>query len=142
MGASSSKQFFVHNNVKLSSADEDRVRYLFVDSSEHRADRILMGSLIPTTFEKLEEPVAEEGFELRLCSFRKRYESWFLCCMSDLEWVLQAEGNYVKACEKLLGVPVVLRAELGKLAEQNACCEPFTPKAGLQLLGVNAADLQ
>lgn len=119
MSQQAKQQFYVDNNVKLAALDEDRCRYAFVDSAEHHADRILMGSLIPTAFEAVEERESFEGFELRVCSFKSRYESWFLCCMSDLEWVLQVEGNYVKACEQLLGASVVIRAELAKLTQQS-----------------------
>lgn len=134
------KQFLVHNNVKLASLEENRCRYAFVDSTQHHADRILMGSLIPMRFEAVEEPVQVEGFELRIGSFKSRYENWFLCCMSDLEWVLQIEGNYIQACEQLLGASVVIREELAKLSEQNKRAAPFAPTANLKILGVAVAD--
>lgn len=118
MGERESNHFFVHNNVKLATLEEGQCRYAFVDSSEHCADRILMGSLIPTRFEVLEEQRMHDGFEVRVCSFKSRYESWFLCCMSDLEWILQVNGNYVGACERLLGLPVVIQSELHQLTDQ------------------------
>lgn len=134
------QQFFVHNNVKLASSVDERCRYAFVDSKEHRADRILMGSLIPTAFETVESEAEHEEFEIRVCSFKSRYESWFLCCMSDLEWVLQVEGNYVKACEKLLGASVVIRSELSRLAKQNERDRLNESSVGLQFLNLRPVD--
>lgn len=151
------------NNIRQAQVEEGRCRYLFVDSADHRADRIIMGSLIPTRFLPLDEhdtrnrklgqaaigkageptdapegpsepedaatkgepanaaepPVAEPApYELRLCAFDERYEGWFLCAMEDLEWILEAEGPYLEACEQLLGAPVVIRAAQSELAGQ------------------------
>lgn len=92
------------NYMKLNSEDEKRCRYAFIDSNEHHADRILMGALIPVRFESQNRiGTSKVRFEVRICSFESRYESWFLCCMSDLEWVLSVEGGYSGSCEELLG---------------------------------------
>ena len=115
MGHKANQHFSVHNNVKLASLDEERCRYAFVDSREHSADRILMGSLIPTRFEKVEDATGCDGFEVRVCSFKERYESWFLCCMSDLEWVLQVDGNYIGAWQ--------LKGKDGVFYDQNQLCD-------------------
>lgn len=140
--------FPVHNHMRLVSADADRCRYVFVDSAEHHADRILMGALIPVKFEP---PVPQHGrsdasdsgslgCELRVCSFQTRYESWFLCCMSDLEWVLQAECDYIQACEELLGPSVVIQGAMDELEKQKEAPRPFVPKAGLGRLGLKPAE--
>ena len=100
------------NFTKMASCCAGRCKYAFVDSDEHRADRILIGALIPTSFEYQERQRVTEGYELRICSFESRYESWFLNCMADLAWVLEGDAqaqasedprdSYDKACKTLL----------------------------------------
>lgn len=133
----------VRNNVKLAEVEPGRCRYLFVDSTEHHADRIIVGALIPAKFEPLdpddtrrrdfEQPQGSLGFEQRICSFDSRYESWFLCCMADLEWVLQNEGSYFQACEQLLGAPAVIRCARAQLPQpQGQKDETPTARVALQ----------
>lgn len=140
-----------HNCVKQAEAEPGRCRYLFVDSAEHHGDRILVGSLIPVKFFPLQagdtrnRTLAAEGdgeapFELRLCSFEARYESWFLCCMADLEWVLKVEGDYLEACEQLLGAPAVIQAARSELARQGGGSRPFSVAPGLTRLRLQAAE--
>lgn len=124
------KALVAHNYVRQASVDPGYCRYLFVDSADHRADRVIMGSLIPVRFLPLDaedtrnrtlttENQETPPFALRLCSFEERYESWFLCCMADLEWMLKVEGPYLEACEELLGAPAVIRAAKTQLTEQR-----------------------
>ena len=95
------------NNLKLTSRMANRCKYAFVDSVEHRADRILIGALIPVSFERDGASKTDNGFELRVCSFDRKYESWFMACMADLGWVLGDDGDqgegYRRACQVLLG---------------------------------------
>lgn len=98
------------NNVKMDTRMSGRCKYAFVDSPEHRADRILIGALIPAAFEHQEARSSTEGYELRICYFDRKYEAWFLNCMADLAWVLEGDdqngghpGAYARACADLLG---------------------------------------
>lgn len=93
------------NNVKMQAPVTGRCKYAFVDSVEHRADRILIGALIPVSYEHGVAQRTEDGFELRICSFESKYEQWFANCMDDLAWVLEgdtAQSAYVQACHELL----------------------------------------
>ena len=107
------------NFAKMSTCGAKRSKYAFVDSSEHRADRIFIGALIPVSFERQGRKRTNGAYELRICSFDSKYESWFLNCMSDLEWVLEGDGlapdgfrcegkgdsgAYAQACRELLNV--------------------------------------
>lgn len=107
------------NFAKMSTCGARRSKYAFVDSSEHRADRILIGALIPVSFERQGRKRTNGAYELRICSFDSKYESWFLNCMADLEWVLEGDelasdgfcsdgeddaGAYARACRHLLDV--------------------------------------
>lgn len=125
------------NSVKLVSNETEECRYAFVDSREHQADRILMGALIPVRYERVETNDPEATYELRICAFKERYESWFLCCMSDLEWVLEKERGYADACEQILGASVVIRAAKRELEKQQLEAKPFAPAAGLKRLGLS-----
>lgn len=125
------------NSVKLVANEAEECRYAFVDAVEHQADRILMGALIPVRYEKVETNDPEAAFELRICSFKERYESWFLCCMSDLEWVLEKERGYAEACEHILGASVVIRSAKRDLEKQQLEEKPFVPTAGLKRLGLS-----
>ena len=103
--ASSSIGKKARNHLKLVTRLSGRCRYAFVDVDEHRADRILIGALIPVSFERPGSIRRNDGFELRICSFERKYETWFLNCMSDLEWVIEGTcaESYARACETLLG---------------------------------------
>lgn len=125
------------NSVKLASNKTGECRYAFVDAAEHQADRILMGALIPVRYEKIETGDPEAAYELRICSFEERYESWFLCSMSDLEWVLEKERGYAEACKDILGASVVIRAAKRDLEKQQIEEKPFVPTAGLKRLGLS-----
>lgn len=138
MERTEAKQFATHNHIKLNGAPSQYCRYAFVDSEEHQGDRILMGALIPVRFEKADAVRVQgedglPGFELRLCTFQERYESWFLCSMADLEWVLQVQGDYIQACEQLLGAPLILREALQDLRQQRKESKPFAPTPGIEL---------
>lgn len=124
------------NSVKLVAHTANECRYAFVDSAEHQADRILMGALIPVRYEKVETNDPDSAYELRICAFEQRYESWFLCSMADLEWVLEKERGYEDACERILGASVVIRAAQRDLEKQQLEQKPFAPTAGLKRLGL------
>lgn len=144
------KQEEARNCVKQAEVEPGRCRYLFVDSAEHHGDRILVGSLIPVKFFPLQADDTrnrslvsdgeEAAFELRLCSFDERYESWFLCCMADLEWVLKVEGEYLEACEQLLGAPAVIRAARSELTRQGGGPRVISTAPGLTRLRLQAAE--
>lgn len=125
------------NSVKLISNEQEECRYAFVDAVDHQADRILMGALIPVRYEKVETNDPESPYELRICAFKERYESWFLCSMSDLEWVLEKEKGYAEACERILGASVVIRAAKRELEKEQLKEKPFAPTAGLKRLGLS-----
>lgn len=95
------------NHMKLTTRLSGKCKYAFVDSPDHRADRILIGALIPAVFERMQPNDAEAGYELRICTFDAKYEAWFLNCMADLAWVLEGDeatpAEYSKACATLLG---------------------------------------
>ncbi len=130
------KKTITCNNVKLTSPEPEMCRYAFVDSREHQADRILTGALIPVRYEPARDAKPGDDYELRVCSFKERYESWFLCCMSDLEWVLDAEPRYASECERMMGASVVIRAAKRDLEEGQIQAKPFNPSAGLRRLGL------
>ena len=107
------------NFAKMSTCGAKRSKYAFVDSSEHRADRILIGALIPVSFERQGRKRTDGRYELRICSFDSKYETWFLNCMADLEWVIEGDdlvaggmlyedgddpSAYARACRALLEV--------------------------------------
>lgn len=150
MKLTKAKQQEARNCVKQAAVEPGRCRYLFVDSAEHQGDRILVGSLIPVKFFPLEAGDTrnrtsaadgeEAAFELRLCSFEERYESWFLCCMADLEWVLKVEGDYLGACEQLLGAPAVIQAARAELSCQGGAPRPSATLPGLARLRLQAAE--
>lgn len=126
-----------HNYIKLASDDAERCRYGFVDSRDHDADRIIMGALIPARFEP-RTPDPKARFEVRICSFEARYESWFLCCMADLEWVLQVEDGYSRSCEELLGPAVIVRCAREELGQQTGEVPVIAP--GLGRLGLPSTE--
>lgn len=93
------------NNMKLTTRLSGRCKYVFVDSSDHKAERFLIGALIPVSFEYVVERRAGQPYELRVCSFECRYEAAFLECMADLELAMFLAGNddYPAFCRALLG---------------------------------------
>ena len=93
------------NNMKLATRLSGRCKYVFVDSVEHKAERFLIDSLIPVSFEYPTKTSGGQPYELRVCSFECRYEQSFLDCMADLEWAMFLDGHddYPKYCRALLG---------------------------------------
>ncbi len=93
------------NNMKLSTRLSGRCKYVFVDAVEHRAERFLIGALIPVSFEYKVEANPSRPYELRVCSFESRYEQAFLECMADLELAMFLDGrdDYPQYCRALLG---------------------------------------
>ena len=93
------------NNMKLATRLSGRCKYVFVDTAEHRAERFLIGALIPVSFDYPASSPGNQPYELRVCSFEHRYEQGFLECMADLELAMYLDGrdDYPEYCRALLG---------------------------------------
>lgn len=89
------------NNLKLDTKLPGRCEYVYMDSPDHRADRLFIRSRIPVRFRRKE--MGKEGFDyvLVFCRFKRKYESAFLECMADLDRAMMLEGctGYRGACD-------------------------------------------
>ena len=99
------REYGAANNMKLECRMPGRVRYMYIDSAERRADRLFVRSGLPVSFEDdLAKPGC--GFIVVICTVSKAREADFLECMADLERAMLIEGRdgYPAFCEEIAGM--------------------------------------
>ena len=93
------------NNMKLECRRPNGVRYMYIDSSERRADKLFIRSKLPVSFEN---DLSRDGcgYIVVICTVAASRESDFLECMADLERTLILEGHadYRTACDEVMGM--------------------------------------
>lgn len=94
------------NNIKIDTIIPGRCSYCYLDTPEHRADRLFIRSEVPVDFEDQEFQHPNFEYVLVFCSFSKKHESAFLQCMADLDRTLRIEGHddYGDAIDFLAGL--------------------------------------
>lgn len=94
------------NYLKLDTKVPGLREYVYMDSPDHRADRLFIRSRIPVQFRRKDMGRGSFDYVLVFCRFKKKYESVFLECMADLDKAMILEGHrgYQDACDWFAGM--------------------------------------
>lgn len=81
------------NHIKIDTRFPGRCSYCYLDTPEHRADRLFIRSEVLVDFEDMEFQHPDLNYVVVFCSIAKKHEKAFLQCMADLDRALRIEGH-------------------------------------------------